>query len=317
MSDVFGIGGAAQAVGSVASAAIQASAVSDASKRAQESADKAQALLQGRYDTSHNDLAPFIQTGQAVSGILRDNIAAYGDGSAGAYLDRANSDFNQQEGYTGLAAQQYGQAANLGSGPGAQAALEATPGYQFTRAQGLQAVQNSASARGLGVSGAAMKGAAAYATGLADQTYGNQFNRLLESGQASQSIGGNYGSIGTSYTGLNTALQGNLQNSFNRLLSVSGQGESAAAQAGTTGATLGNAAANAAIAGGAAGAAGSIGVGNALAGGINGVTNAFSQNQAQQAYGNTDAAAYQAGVAAQTGNNYNTNSSNSGLGAIY
>lgn len=58
-------------------------------------------------------------------------------------------------------------------------ALESLPGYQFTKTQGLKAVQNSASARGLGVSGAAQKGAAQFATGLADQTYGEQFNRLL------------------------------------------------------------------------------------------------------------------------------------------
>ena len=45
-----------------------------------------------------------------------------------------------------------------------QADLEATPGYQFTLSQGLKAVQNSAAARGLGLSGAALKGATDYAT---------------------------------------------------------------------------------------------------------------------------------------------------------
>src|SRR5712671_4414683 len=57
-----------------------------------------------------------------------------------------------------------------------EATLEQTPGYQFTRNQGLKAVQNSAAARGLGASGAALKGAATFATGLADQTYQTQFN---------------------------------------------------------------------------------------------------------------------------------------------
>lgn len=57
-----------------------------------------------------------------------------------------------------------------------QAALEKTPGYQFTRNQGLKAVQNSAAARGLGVSGAALKGASAFATNLANNTYQDQFN---------------------------------------------------------------------------------------------------------------------------------------------
>jgi hypothetical protein len=135
----------------------------------------------------------------------------------------------------------------------------------------LQANQNAMAAKGLGVSGAAMKGAATYATGLANQTYGDQFNRLVASG--------------TNSLAANTATQGNLTNSFNRLLGTSQLGENAASQTGTTGASLGNAAAGAITAGGAAGAAGSIATGNALAGGVNGVTNAFSQYQAQQAYG--------------------------------
>ena len=61
-----------------------------------------------------------------------------------------------------------------------QAALEATPGYQFALKQGLRGQQQSATTRGLGLSGAQLKGAAEYATGLADQTYGNQFTRELQ-----------------------------------------------------------------------------------------------------------------------------------------
>lgn len=56
------------------------------------------------------------------------------------------------------------------------AQLEQTPGYQFALQQGQEATQNGYAARGLGVSGAALKGAANYASGLADQTYMNQAN---------------------------------------------------------------------------------------------------------------------------------------------
>lgn len=56
------------------------------------------------------------------------------------------------------------------------AQLQQTPGYQFALQQGQEATQNGYAARGLGVSGAALKGAANYATGLADQTYTNQAN---------------------------------------------------------------------------------------------------------------------------------------------
>lgn len=96
-----------------------------------------------------------------------------------------------------------------------QASLEQTPGYQFTLSQGLKSVQNSAAARGLGTSGAAYKGAAEYATGLADKTYMDQFN--LE----------------------NT----NRTNEYNRLLGTSTLGANAAAGIGTaaqdTGKTIG------------------------------------------------------------------------------
>lgn len=61
-----------------------------------------------------------------------------------------------------------------------QAALEATPGYKFTLSQGLKAVQNSAAARGLGASGAAIKGGAEYATGLSDATYNTRFTQEID-----------------------------------------------------------------------------------------------------------------------------------------
>lgn len=61
--------------------------------------------------------------------------------------------------------------------------LEATPGYKFTLAQGLKAVQNSAAARGLGSSGAAIKGGAEYATGLSDSTYNTRFEQELANRQ--------------------------------------------------------------------------------------------------------------------------------------
>lgn len=74
-----------------------------------------------------------------------------------------------------------------------QAALEQLPGYKFTLDQGLKSVQNGYAARGLGVSGASLKGAANYATGLADQTYGNQFNRLMSLASLGENAGAGVG----------------------------------------------------------------------------------------------------------------------------
>lgn len=108
-----------------------------------------------------------------------------------------------------------------------QSMLEATPGYKFNLEQGLKGVQNAAAARGLGSSGAALKGAAGFATGLADSTYQNQFNNAVT----------------------------NQTNQFNRLLSLANVGQSSAAGVGDAGMqTAANIGAN------------TIGAGNAAAG---------------------------------------------------
>lgn len=57
--------------------------------------------------------------------------------------------------------------------------LAATPGYQFTLNQGLKSTQNAFAAQGLGSSGSALKGASAYSTGLAQNTYNQQFQNYL------------------------------------------------------------------------------------------------------------------------------------------
>lgn len=117
-----------------------------------------------------------------------------------------------------------------------QATLEQTPGYQFNLTQGLKSVQNSAAARGLGTSGAALKGAAGYATGLADSTFQNQFANA------------------------NT----NKQNAYNFLTGAANIGSNAA---GTS--------ANAATATGANIGANTVAGGTALAAGVNGASNAL------------------------------------------
>lgn len=56
------------------------------------------------------------------------------------------------------------------------AGLTQMPGYKFTLQQGLLSTQNAAAARGLGVSGAALMGAANYATGAASSNYQQYYN---------------------------------------------------------------------------------------------------------------------------------------------
>lgn len=85
-----------------------------------------------------------------------------------------------------------------GSPPDILTALQNLPGYQFTLQQGLKSTQSGAAARGLGSSGAALKGAANYATGLADSTYGNQVNRLAQSAGMGLSAANALAGVGTS-----------------------------------------------------------------------------------------------------------------------
>jgi hypothetical protein len=69
--------------------------------------------------------------------------------------------------------------------------LDKTPGYQFALQQGLKSTNNSLAAQGLGLSGAQAKGLSQYATGLADQTYGEQYNRAMSTFSSNQSTAQN------------------------------------------------------------------------------------------------------------------------------
>jgi hypothetical protein len=125
--------------------------------------------------------------------------------------------------------------------------LAATPGYQFALREGLKGVGNSAAARGLGVSGAALKGAARFATGLADNTMQTQFN----------------------------IDQANKTNAFNKLLSLVGSGQSAASGTGQFGQAAAANAGNYLTSGAAAQAAGGVGMANAIGGGLNNAANGY------------------------------------------
>ena len=92
--------------------------------------------------------------------------------------------------------------------------------YKFASTQGQKAVQNSAAARGLGKAGAALKGAAAFAKGLATDTYKtafdmeninktNAYNRLkalIDTGAGAAGMTGSLGEKAAYNTG--TALVG-------------------------------------------------------------------------------------------------------------
>ena len=87
--------------------------------------------------------------------------------------------------------------------------VQAEPGYQFGLDQGQQAMQRQANARGMLNSGNALLAASRYGNDYAATKYGDSWNRL----------------------------QGERTNSFNRLASVAGLGQTGASQIGQSGQT--------------------------------------------------------------------------------
>jgi hypothetical protein len=128
--------------------------------------------------------------------------------------------------------------------------LEQTPGYQFTLQQGLKGVDNALSAKGLNLSGAQAKGIGQYTTGLADQTYQQQYQNALQQFMA------NYG------------IQ---SDQYNRLSGLVGLGQNAAAGVGNAGLQTASTAGNFLTSGANAQAAGMIGSANAINSGLGSV----------------------------------------------
>lgn len=85
--------------------------------------------------------------------------------------------------------------------------------YQFPLQQGLQSIQNSQAAKGLGNSTAALRNAGGFTEGLASQNYQNFINNLMglnTSGEsAASSLGAIGGGIGQSYGNLTGQLANN------------------------------------------------------------------------------------------------------------
>jgi len=138
--------------------------------------------------------------------------------------------------------------------------LQATPGYQFTLDQGLKSTANAAAAKGLGISGAALKGAASYATGLANNTYATNAGIYQQNQQQ----------IGNLLTGMVGAGQN----------AAAGQGNLITGQANAAGQTQMN--------GATAAASGIVGASNAISNGLGNLyqNNLVNQMLAQNGAGN-------------------------------
>jgi len=155
--------------------------------------------------------------------------------------------------------------------------LEQTPGYQFNLQQGMKNTNNALAAKGLNLSGAQAKGLDAFNTGLASNTYQQQYQNAL-----SQFM--------TNY-GVNS-------DQYNRLTGLVGLGQNAAAGVGNAGLQTANQAGNFLTSGANASAAGTVGAANAASGALGnlggigllyGLQNQNSSPAANNIYGTTEA----------------------------
>lgn len=217
--------GVGSAVGGVASAVIGGNAAQSAAQTQLQAATQAQQLQQNMFGTTQQNLAPFIAAGTGAQTQLQ-NLTGSGIGG-----NPLTAPLTQP-----FAASPYGE----------QTALQQTPGYQFTLNQGLQATQNSYAAQGLGSSGAALKGAANYAEGLAGTTFQQQYTNYLAQNQQIYNM-----------------LAGQAQTGLSGAAALGGVSVQAAGQIGNT-----------LTSGAAAEAAGQIGSANALNSGISSITGA-------------------------------------------
>jgi len=140
-------------------------------------------------------------------------------------------------------------------GPMTEQTIKSTPGYGFTYDQTTKAINNAQAAKGLGASGAAVKQGSSWASGLANQTYQNQFNmqqtRFVDTVQNLQNR-----------LGANSQV-------FNQLGAPVTLGAQTAANLGNTSANVYANIGNAGIGSGQALGAGIAAQGNAYAGGVN------------------------------------------------
>ncbi|WP_318827048.1 hypothetical protein [Burkholderia cepacia] len=228
------VGGVGSLVGGLAGADASRSAANTQSDSARYAAD----LQNQQWQQTQKNLKPFMDLGtSAINPLLQAMGYNFSKNDDGTYTFNGTDPNN-------ILQQRF-------SAP-TEAEAAASPGYQFTLDQGLKSVQNSAAARGLGTSGAALKGASTYATGLANSTYNDIFNRALNTFQT------NYSSAA---------------NNVNRLNSLVGSGQNAAATNGSLGAQAAGNIGNTLMSGANAQASGAIGGANALTSALGGIGN--------------------------------------------
>jgi hypothetical protein len=193
------IGGGLAYMGSQNAANAQRDAANQSAATQQAIANQSIAAQKEMYQQGRTDLAPYREGGVNAQNQLMQLLGIGGDTTAQGYGKYAR-DFGMSD-------------------------FTTDPGYQFRLEQGMRALNAGAAAKGMGMSGANIKGATEYGQNMGSQEYTNAFNRyqtnraaqldplfkLYTGGQAAASgsatQAGNLGSnLGTTYSNLGTNL---------------------------------------------------------------------------------------------------------------
>ncbi|MCE5247955.1 hypothetical protein LLG88_13670 [bacterium] len=160
------------------------------------------------------------------------------------------------------------------------------PGFQFSFDEGIKALQRSAAAGGTLLTGGAMKDLTKWAQDYADTKYNEVYGRAKDQ-------------YGTAFS----TFENNQNKQFQRLMALSGQGQSAAAGQAAAAGDFGNDGSDLITGAGNAGAAGVVGAGNAWGSGLAGAGMSIADAALMKYWQNQ-------GLAPNTGSSYVRNDVN-------
>lgn len=249
-----GLAGSAISAHSAGKAAdAQTAAANHAADLQAEQSQKALDFQKQQYETSQQEIAPWLAAGNSGLNALQFGLGTGGSANgSGVAQGSLTKPFDQSfTAPTGLTEQN-------------------DPGYQARLKLGTDAIQRSAAARGGVVTGGTAKALDTYGQDYASNEYGNVYNRALND-------------FTTNFNAYNT----NQTNQYNKLAALSGIGQQSAVQLGQQGQNASNNVTNNLLStgqqigqdyqnAGAATASGYVGAGNAWSQGLSGVSNSLT-----------------------------------------
>jgi hypothetical protein len=192
-------------IGNKSAAKAQSEAAQTAARATGEASEAAIAEQRRQYDQTRTDLAPYRQAGRLALGDLAGQIQTAPQGFQAGDEFKAPVTYQPGEEFTRAYGYQPGEEFTRAYGyqPGEEftraygydpaqfmtpellgefsnEGLEQDPGYQFRQAEGEKALQRGASAKGLSLSGGALKDLSRFNQGLASEEYGSAYGRYLD-----------------------------------------------------------------------------------------------------------------------------------------